>query len=148
MGLQAALLEPLGERAMQPHMGLAAGVVEDLAGTPGHGQVQAQADGLREGLLGREPGGQIAEPARFNARAPGLEHLPFAGSQHLLGKAIATTLQGGGDAPQVAHIGADAVDHGGAARAQQVDGEQASPMGRSERFRIGAQPMACWMHCW
>ena len=96
----------------------AAGFIEDLAITPGHRAADAQADGLGEGLLGTEAGGQVANAARRRALAAGVEDLQFFGAQHAFGKAIAAPLQHRSDAADVAQIGADAVDHGGAPAAR------------------------------
>jgi hypothetical protein len=78
---------------------------------PAHGHAHAHADGLAEGLLGREARGEVAQAALGPARAARLPDRELGVAEHLAGKAFALALEGRGDATQVADVGANAVDH-------------------------------------
>ena len=112
MGTQPAGLEPQQQAAVQVQRGRAAGQVEDFASTPAHGLAQPQPDGLAEGFLGAKARGQVAQAALGAACAALLPDGQLLRAQHTLGQALAVALQRGAHAPDVAHIGADAKDHG------------------------------------
>ena len=74
--------------------------------------MQPQADGLGEGLFGREARRQIGLAARLDPGPALAEDSQLMRAQHFLGKALAAARQRGADAADVADVGADAVDHG------------------------------------
>src|SRR5206468_879770 len=92
-------------------LGLAAARVEDFAGAPTHRHAHAKAERLREGLLRGEARGQIAHAASIRMGTPFSKDIELARTEHLLGEALAAALQRALDASDVAHVGADAVDH-------------------------------------
>ena len=90
----------------------------DLAQAPRHGHAHAHADGLAEGLLGRKARGQVAHAALGPARAarlPGGELGRRSGSR--AAKRSPWRSKRWPDAPHVADVGADAVDHARACQA-------------------------------
>ena len=98
---------------MQAHAGASAGAMHHVAGAPGHRHAHAQADRLRECLLGGEARRQVVHAALLDARTPVGEIGDLVRPEHLVGEALAAPRQRIGDAAHVADVGADAVDHRG-----------------------------------
>ncbi|MNK95359.1 hypothetical protein D3C87_1155930 [compost metagenome] len=108
---QPAFPHPFGQLASALRRGLARRQVQQFHGAPRHRPAHAQADSLRERLLGREPRGQEGQPALLRARLARMVDLQFARTEHLLGKSAARALHHALHAIDLDDVSADAVDH-------------------------------------
>jgi hypothetical protein len=66
---------------------------------------------LENASLAAKPGGEVGHAARLDPAAPRVKDRQFVRAQDLFCKALAATREGIGNAPDVAEVGADAVDH-------------------------------------